>query len=172
MKKVSKLFFAMLLLSLTAAICFSAFGCGGYSLEDGSYTGTYKCKFHAEYTVTTTGPGAGTHTYTADYWGSVVTFDVKNNAIWNLTNAAPDPDGFSDNNEYATYINGGMTNTFLSQFSGWTLDEIMAVDIKLNESGYPVEMDAGGKNIVVAAGQDAGCAIVVLAIKEAITGNS
>lgn len=160
---------AVLVLTLAlAVVCISA--CGGYSLEEGTYTGTYTCHYTTSFEVAGTGPSAGQITkYEGDHWGATVTFDVdQNNSIWNVTSAAPAADSASDNEEYQTYVNAGMSNVFLNQFTGWTLDEIMAISVDVNESGWPTAVDGNGKTITIASGQTGTCGLVILAMQEAI----
>ena len=170
MKKAGRVAFATVLALAIAAMCVFAGACGGYSLDDGTYTGTYKCHYTTSFEITGTGPSAGQITEVAgDHWGAVVTFDVDaNNSIWNVSSAAPEPDADSDNEEYQTFVNSGMSNTFLNQFAGWTLDEIMAIGVTVNDSGYPTEIDDSGKSITVSAGQTGTCGIIILAMQEAI----
>lgn len=157
-----------LVLTLALSLVFVS-ACGGYSLDEGTYTGTYKCHFTQEYTITTTGPNAGTTTHTGHHWGSVVTFEIDgNNSIWSVTVVAPEADADSNNEEYVTYINSGMSNVFLNQFGGWTPSEIMAIDVTLNDSGFPTAIDGNGKNITIAAGQTGACGTVILAMQNAI----
>ena len=169
MKTFKKTALAAILL-LAAALCFVLAACGSYSLDVGTYTGTYKCHYSTSISIAGTGPSAGQITvYESDHWGAVVTFDVdQHSEIWNLVVAAPEPDADSNNEEYLTYVSAGMSNTFISQFGGWTLNEIMAIDVTTNDAGFPTEIDGGGKNITIPSGQTGTCGLVILAMQNAI----
>ncbi len=169
MKTMKKAALAAVLAFVLAA-CLALVGCGSYSLEAGTYTGTYKCHYSYDYEIAGTGPNAGTvNKYHADHFGAVVTFEVDSRgAIWDVASVAPEADAESNNEEYHTYINAGMSNVFLNQFGGWTLAEIMAIDVKVNDKGFPTEIDAGGKQMTIAAGQTPQCGIVILALQNAI----
>lgn len=161
---------AIAALAFVLAACLALVGCGSYSLEEGSYTGTYKCHYSYDYEIAGTGPNAGrVDKYHADHFGAVVTFDVDSHgAVWNVTAVAPEADAESNNEEYHTYRTAGMSNVFLNQFGGWTLNEIMAIDVKVNDKGFPSELDAGGKQMTIPAGQMPQCGIVILALQNAI----
>lgn len=59
MKTLKKSLIA-LAMTLSFALMFAFAACGSYSLDVGTYTGTYKCHYESDYTITTTGPNAGT----------------------------------------------------------------------------------------------------------------
>lgn len=168
MKTLKKSLIA-LAMTLSFALMFAFAACGSYSLDVGTYTGTYKCHYESDYTITTTGPNAGTQHLHGSHWGAVVAFEVdKNNAIWNVTVTAPEADAESGNAEYVTYVNAGMSNVFLSQFGGWTPTEIMNINVTTNSSGFPTAIDGNGKQLTIAAGQTAQCGTVILAMQSAI----
>ena len=157
-------------LALVLAACLALVGCGSYSLEEGTYTGTYKCHYSYDYEIAGTGPNAGkVDKYHGDHFGAVVTFTVDaHGAIWDVTSVAPEADSDSGNAEYHTYRTAGMSNVFLNQFGGWTLGEIMAINVMVNDKGFPTEVDAGGKQMTIPAGQMPQCGIVILALQNAI----
>ncbi len=166
MKAFKKIVLA-LILAMTAALCLGLAACGSYSLDEGKYTGSYKCHYPADYTITTTGPNAGTTEHHGEHWGAVVTFDVDmHGTIWNLTVEAPEPDADSDNEEYVTYVSAGMSNTFINQFGGWSLAQVMAIDVEVNDSGFPTAIDG---DLTIPAGQTAQCGTVILAMQDAIS---
>lgn len=168
MKKLKKSLIA-LALSLSFAFMFALAACGSYSLDVGTYTGTYKCHYEHDYTITTTGPFGGTQNLHGSHWGSVVSFEVdKNNAIWNVTVTAPEADAESNNGEYVTYVNTGMSDVFLNQFGGWSPAEIMEISVELNSDGFPVAIDGNGRQLTVSKGQTGQCGTVILAMQNAI----
>lgn len=167
--KVLKKSLTALVLSLSLLLMFALASCGSYSLDAGTYTGSYKCHYEHDYTITTTGPNAGTQHLHGSHWGAVVSFEVDgHNTIWNVTVSAPAADAESGNAEYVTYVNAGMSNVFLSQFGGWTPTEIMNITVTTNSSGFPTEIDGNGKQLTIAAGQTAQCGTVILAMQSAI----
>lgn len=160
---------AIAALAFVLAACLALVGCGSYSLEEGTYTGTYKCHYSHDYTITTTGPFGGTNGYHGEHWGCIVTFEVdSNNTVWNVSMVAPKADADSDNEEYIAYVKPGLSDVFLTQFSAWTIAEIMAVKITVNDKGFPIEMNSDSKKITVPAGQMPQCAMIVLAMQSAI----
>ncbi len=167
MKKFRNAAVAVLLV-LTVSLCLVfAAACGGYSLEAGTYTGTYKCHYTTTYEMA--GNSGSVNTGSANHWGSVVTFDVDDNgAIWNLAVTAPAADAASNNEEYMTYQRAGMGDVFCAQFGGWTLAEIMAITVETNESGFPTRIDGNGKQLTIPGGQIGTCGTALLAMKNAI----
>ncbi len=153
MKQTKKIVVAALV-ALTLALCVvCAFGCGStVTLPEGTYTGTYTC----EYTVGETSK-----------WGYTAEFDVdENNYIWDLE--LTNPDGYSGSIGARPWD----LSKFTEQFSGQiTVDDLMKVSIKLNESGYPDGTDCitcEGAQVNALSGFEANCAIAILAMQDAV----
>lgn len=163
---IAAVFALVFVLSLAIVGCSSS----KYSLEAGTYTGTYKVHCSYDYAIPGSGPNAGTVTnYHGDHFGSIVTFEVDGrDSIWNVVNQAPEPDTASDDEEYHTYQKAGFgSDVFLTQFENWKPNEVMEIEVTVNEAGLPTDIKSD-KRLTVPAGQTAQCGIVVLAMQIAI----
>lgn len=161
--KVKRFFVAILLaLSVVFGTVFMA-GCGGTKLEEGKYSGTYKCTY--------TENGAEVHA------GYTVTFEVDgDNVLWNIETSAPAADwsGAAEGEKYATPALGQRPwdgGKILGQFSGiWTVDEFMSIEVAVDANGKPTGSGCitCDKEVTVGVGFETGTGIVILAIQEGI----
>ena len=153
MKK--KIIIATILALMIAAVSVLAVACGGgTTLEEGSYSGTYKCS------------------YTADgetkYVGCKAAFDVDDaNNIWDITVTALEAEGD------ITYTSPSLgqrpwdSGKILGQFSGaWTVDEFMKINVTIDANG--VAKIESSKEITVGVGFELGTAVVILAVQNGI----
>lgn len=137
--------------------------CGGTKLDKGSYQGTYKITF--------------TENGETKHYGCTAAFEVdESNCVWNLANSAPDADwtGAAEGDKYvAPAIASGPpwnANKATSQFSGWTVDEIMAIKIAVDSNGRPTGKGCieSKKEITIGVDCDEGIAFLILAVQDGI----
>lgn len=162
MKKTKKFVAAVALALAVTLLAVTATACGNVTLDEGEYTGTYKC--------TTTVDGA------VQYWGFTATFTVdKDNLIWDLafTNPAADWEGAPENATYQGSLGQRPWDPgkVAGQFSGkWTVSEFMSIKVAVDANGYPSGEDCitSNKDITVAVGFEPGTAIAILAVQNAV----
>lgn len=169
-RALTALLLAMLLLFSTVLS-----GCGGSQIEPGDYSGSVHFDHSVEASVPSLGGGEAT-TETFDAWGANVTITVdEEGMIWNIVAEAPEGDTMSTSPMAWTVFGG----KFMSSITGvYTCADIMKITVDTEEDGFPVLTgDCGG--IHLAEGQEmtllndheAACALIILAIQNAITTN-
>lgn len=168
MKKVKRLVaaIALALALVLSSVAMCACG-GGAHLDKGSYEGTYK--------ITFTDGGE------TKYYGCTAKFDVDdNNCIWSVENSAPAADwsgAAADETYTAPAIATGAPwnpNKAKSQFSGWTVEEIMQITVDVDANGRPAGKGCihSDKEVTVWVDCDEGMAFLILAIQNAVTSNA
>lgn len=153
--------FATIVLAFVLAIVsvFAAACSGGITLEEGKYSGTYKCSY--------------TQNEQQQNVGCVATFEVDaDGKIWNLALTAPADEG---DVEYKTPSLGQRpwdTGKILGQFSGeWTPAEVMQIKVSVDAKGVPSGKDCinSPKNLTVSVGFEINMGVVILAMQNAIS---
>lgn len=150
-------------------------GCGGKKLEAGDYSGSVRFDHTAEIAVPAMGGGAP-GSETVDKWGGdvIITID-EDGIIWNIQANQPE-DARLFPSPMAWTVFGGK---FLSSITGiYSCADIMEIKVDVESDGFPVLTgDCGG--IHLAAGQsmtllndhEVACALILLAMQDAITAN-
>jgi hypothetical protein len=172
LRKLTALLKAMAML-LTAVLT----GCsGGSKIEAGDYSGSVHFDHSAEVTVPALGGGESTQ-QTFDSWGADVTITVdEDGVIWNIAATAPDGDTMSPS-AMAWTVYGGK---FLSSITGiYTCADIMEITVDTEEDGFPVLTGdcsgihlADGQEMTLLYDHESACALIILAIQDAITTNN
>lgn len=165
-------------LTLVLAMIFSVAmtGCGK-KIQAGDYTGSVTFDHSLEVEVPAFGPGAGDGPtkQTIEKWGANVTITVdEDGVIWNVEASAPEGATMSTNAMAWTVFGG----KFISSITGiYSCEDIMAVKIDTEADGFPVLTgDCGGihladKDMTLLNDHEAACALIILAIQNAITAN-
>lgn len=170
MSKLKRVIGILLSAVIIVAMVMSISACSKkYSMEPGTYTGSYKSHYHSSYIKAGFGPFAKDEEIVSDHWGIKVTFEVDDDGkIWNLENEACEADEASGEAGYTSFSN----SKFNIQFSGLcTIDELMNITVKVNDKGFPEGegcIDDKGLNLTIVKDCDAQCALIILAIQEAI----
>ena len=150
MKKIGRIISIAALVLAVTAIAVVASACGGVTLPEGNYTGTF------------------TYTSEGTLYGYTASFSVdENNVIWDTTFTAP---------ENATAPGYGMLpwdqSKFTEQFSEvWTVSDLMLIECALDESGVPtgdIDYSSTGMELTVNASYKVGCAAAILAMQNAV----
>lgn len=157
--KQRNIFATIVLAFVLAFVSVFAVACGGITLEEGKYSGTYKCSY--------------TQNGQQQNVGCVATFEVDaDGKIWNLALTAPAKEG---DVEYKTPSLGQRpwdTGKILGQFSGeWTPADVMEIEVSLDANGVPNGADCikSAKSLTVSVGFEINMGVVILAMQNAIS---
>lgn len=167
---------AVVALVLTAALlCGLLTGCGGSKkIEAGDYSGSVRVSHTAEIPIPAMGGGDPT-AESFDEWGADVTITVdEDGVIWNIVTT--EPEGYK---LYPSFI---VWTVFGGKFTGsmtgvYTVEDVMAVKVDVGEDGFPVLDGACGgihladKDMTLLNDSEVACALILLAMQDAITTN-
>lgn len=167
---------AVVALVLTAAmLCGLLTSCGGSKkIEAGDYSGSVRISQTAEILVPSLG-GGETSTESFDEWGADVTITVdEDGVIWNIVTSEPEGYKLYPSPMAWTVYGGKFTGSMTGVYS---VQDIMAVQVDVDEAGFPVLDGACGgihladKDMTLLYDHEVACALILLAMQDAITSN-
>lgn len=157
------------LLLAAALLCGLLSGCGSKKLEAGDYTGSFSIHYPLE---TDTGSGSEL----VEDWGANVTISIdEDGVIWNIVAEAPEGATMAPQAMAWTVYGGKFTGSITGNY---TCAQIMEITVDVDEDGFPVTNGdcsgihlPEGVDITLLNDHEIPCAMIILAMQDAITTN-